>query len=148
MKARFFLLLATMLAAGCSRPELRANMPKMISDMVNIPCYIGASAEDLSTEKAAARYGIAADDITEGYAIWMDSSAEIIIFAKACNIDALRALEEALENEAESTLRIYKNNDTLRKKAEARLLKTKGLYCIFAVGDSDSVEKIFDLGIR
>ncbi len=133
--------------ASCRAPESNIT-PRQIIDTVSARFSLqNYTKEDLKTEHIAERYGVSAEDITEGFALSdpkSDNPAKIIVL-KAKSRDTLEAVERSLSNEAIALADAWKKHNANRELTDETILKTRGTVSVLICHPkAKEIEKEFD----
>lgn len=148
MKRIILCLIAAAALTGCGKYEEKSLS---LEETARIAAYM-ADIDDigflsLTNEENAAEYGISAQELEEGVALYSleEGETDMVVLVRAKEHSGLENVERALENKVTTLTLAYKYNREEREKLEKHLLKTRGMYVLLVIGEKPkAAEAVFD----
>lgn len=142
-------IISLIFISGCGKDtdkNSNINFSELQSDLVSNSEFKSAQIEDLKDIKISQKYGIATDDIEEGFVyLTKDEKPDRIILVKTKGGSSAENIEKSLANEISGLISSWENDPGESKKLEEHVLKTKDNYVILIVSENSAkLEDRFD----
>lgn len=143
------IIISFFIFTGCGKNTDKSNNINFLelqSSLTTKANFENSQTEDLKNITTAQKYGIATDDIEEGFVYFTNNEKpDRIILAKTKGGPSAENVENSLSNEVSGLITAWKDNPTEASKLEEYVLKTKEDYVILIISENSAkLEDEFD----
>ncbi len=148
LKIFLSLIITLSLFTGCGKTSESANInfSELQANLISKASFENSVTEDLKNISTAQKYGLALDDIEEGFAyLTNNENSDRIILAKTKGGASSENVEKSLSNEVAGLIATWEDDTKESKKLEEHVLKTKENYVILIISENSAeLEDEFD----
>ncbi len=148
-KLILFIIVSSLLFSGCGKntdKNNNINFLELQTSLTSKANFENSQIEDLKNITTAQKYGIATDDIEEGFVYFTNNEKpDRIIMTKTKGGPSSENIEKSLANEVSGLMSAWKDTPAEATKLEEHVLKTKDNYVILIISENSAeLEDIFD----
>lgn len=148
LKIFLSLIISAILFTGCGKTNESANInfSELQASLISKANFENPRTEDLKDITTAQKYGLAIDDIEEGFAyLTNNENSDRIILAKTKGGPSAENVEKSFANEVAGLIATWEDDTSESEKLSEHVLKTKENYVILIISkNSAELEDEFD----
>jgi len=147
LKIFLSLIISVSLFTGCGKTKsTNINFTELQASLISKAAFENSQTENLKDITTAQKYGLAIDDIEEGFAyLTNNENSDRIILAKTKGSSSSENVEKSLANEVSGLIATWEDNTSESKKLQEHVLKTKENYVILIISENSAeLEDEFD----